>query len=239
MVALARQSAFALSMTAAVWLAGLAAAQPASAQDVLLHAQSPSRTGGRPSDTLFFNDFSLPDGALYADRFRLSQSANIYKLVAWGFFGRRFEDLDPPPPVTETMRVRFYADAGGVPGELRYEEEFLNPPRVFTGFFVALGPARKEYRYDVTLSAGFPVAANTDYWLEVAQIGDLSSRFQWEASNFGEYAFQYPLGAAWQSISGNGQLAYELRTPEPSGVALFLMFAGLMRLRRVRSRRSR
>ncbi|MCK6457919.1 MAG: hypothetical protein L6Q92_15495, partial [Phycisphaerae bacterium] len=127
----------------------------ASAQDVLLHRQLPNRLGGALSDTqaLFSGPNGPVSGQLAADRFRLSQADVIRKLVVWSFFGGQTEQFDPPPPVTETMRVRFYADAGGLPGELRYEEEFLNPPRVFTGFFVSGGPVRKEYRYDVTLSA--------------------------------------------------------------------------------------
>ncbi|MCK6457868.1 MAG: hypothetical protein L6Q92_15220 [Phycisphaerae bacterium] len=237
MVALAPRSAFAFSMTAAVWLAGLAAAQPASAQDVLLHRQAPNRLGGSTSDTLYLRDSGAISSVLSADRFRLTQANVVYKLTAWGYFGRQIEDLDPLPPVTETMRVRFYADAGGVPGELRYEEEFLNPSRVFTGFFVSGGPVRKEYRYDVTLSAGFPVAANTDFWLEVAQIGDLSSRFQWESSTSTTdgFAQQFPIGNPWQYISGIGQLAYELRTPEPGSGALVLS-VGMLMARRTRRR---
>ncbi|MCK6457702.1 MAG: hypothetical protein L6Q92_14375 [Phycisphaerae bacterium] len=237
MVALARRSAFAFSMTAAVWLAGLVAAQPASAQDVLLHRQAPNRLNGVYADTYYLDDFGLPAASLVADRFLLAQSATAWRVVWHGFYGRSFEWLDPAPPSSETMRLQFYADAGGLPGELRYEEEFLNPPRVYTGFQVSGLPTRKEYRYDVTLSAGFPVAANTAYWLAISQVGEAIA-FRWETSSGGELAVRFPPDAPWEVFQGT-QLAYELRTPEQTSAMVVLFGATLMRLRRVRSRCSR
>ncbi|MCK6457261.1 MAG: hypothetical protein L6Q92_12130 [Phycisphaerae bacterium] len=223
-------------MTAAVWLAGLAAAQPAFAQDVLLHRQAPNRLGGISGDTAFYDDFGVLRGSIVADRFRLSAANTTHRVVFWAFYGNIDEDLDPVPPTVETIRVRFYVNAGGLPGELRYEEEFLNPPRVYTGFQVFGLPTRKEYRYDVTLSAGFPVAANTDFWLEVSQVGDPFSTFRWEKSNGGEFAVQYPIGIPWNLVTGAGQFSYELWTPEPTTGALGVL-AWMIVARRARRRR--
>ncbi|MCK6457867.1 MAG: hypothetical protein L6Q92_15215, partial [Phycisphaerae bacterium] len=80
-----------------------------------------------------------------------------------------------------------------------------------------------------------PVAANTDFWLEVSQVGDPFSTFRWETSSGGELAVQAPMGNPWTLISP-GQLAYELWTPEPTTGALGVL-AWMIVARRTRRRR--
>lgn len=220
-----------IAATLVATFAGSAAAQ----LEQVLHSQPPNRLFGYTSDTLVLDDFGNPTGQLIADRFVLNQTAEVTRASWFAFFGGMFE-LDPPPPATETVRVRFWSDAGGLPGVVLAEQSFENPSRTFTGFFVALSPARREYRYNVPLSPGFTAQAGTAYWIEVAQIGDVNSRFRWENSNGGENAVQFPLGTPWR-VTTEGQMAYELRTPEPASLLLIVTAALGGVCRRPRSRR--
>ncbi|MCK6457920.1 MAG: hypothetical protein L6Q92_15500, partial [Phycisphaerae bacterium] len=221
MVALARRSAFAFSMTAAVWLAGLAAAQPASAQDVLLHRQLPNRRFGFTSDTAVINNLGLPDAMISGDRFSLGSSAQVFRLKAWGFYGGQFDEQIEPPPTSETIRVRFYADQSGLPGTMLYQELFLNPSREATGYEIAQGPLPPEYLFTVDLATPFTAVPGVDYWISIVQLDDIASHFRWESSNGGEFAIRYPIDTPWRILSP-GQLAYELWTPEPSTALLFI-----------------
>lgn len=119
---------------------GFGAATPATGQvPMLLHRQAPSRTFGYVSDTSFRNNFGQPDSALVADRFQLAAGGEVCRVVAWAFFGGSYEPFDPPPPATETVRVRFYDESAGLPGAELLSQTFVDPPRAWTGAFVALG----------------------------------------------------------------------------------------------------
>jgi hypothetical protein len=216
------------------WLCAPAAGQV----PMLLHRQPPGRTFGYASDTQFRDDFGRILSALYADRFELAAGGEVCRVVAWAFFGGSYEPFDPPPPASETLRVRFYDEAAGLPGSELLSQTFDNPPRIFTGFTVSGDPRRREYRYEFHLSPCLAAAPGTAYWVEISQISDPDSIFRWEGSNTpGQYAVQFPIGAPWQVVTGSGQIAYELWTPEPT--SLFLAGAGVLGavLRRRRGRR--
>ncbi len=210
---------------AAGWLC---VAQLATAE-TLLHRQAPGRTFGISSDTALLDDFGRPTSELVADKFTLAESADACRVNAWALYGGSDPFLDPPPPATETIRVRVYQDAAGLPGAVLQEELFLNPPRTWTGMFVALSPLRKEHLFELALSDCFAAEGGVSYWLEVAQVGDVQSRFRWENSNTpGEYAVQFPIGDPWHITTGSGQMAYELWTPEPCTGAMLALGFGVM-----------
>ena len=196
-------------------------AHAAEQTDVLLYRQAPGRTWGLPSDTAFIGDSGNPTSRLNADRFSASQSASLTRIQFWGFYGSSLAQQVELPPTGETFRVRIYSSASGAPDAIQYETFAANPSRVATGISMPTGPGPLEYLYNMPLSIGFAIEAKTDYWIEIAQFGTQSSYFRWEQSNTaGEYAFQSPVDNPWQLITGNGQMAYELWTPEPCSVAL-------------------
>lgn len=221
-----------VALAIAVPLAGsrsLAAEQT----DVLLHRQSPNRFSGYYADTAYLDDAGSLSAQLVADRFVISQNSNACRLAWWGFFGGIAPLVDPPPPVSEKMQVTIYEELGGLPGTVLYQQEFLNLARVWTGSFVGLGPLRREYRYDVTLSECVPIEAAKPYWIQIAQTNkDPDSLFRWESSNGGEFAVRFPIDSPYRLITNLGQLSYELTTPEPcSGALLALAFARLLKRR--------
>jgi hypothetical protein len=209
-----------LILTAMVLLAPLAAA------DTLLHRQPPGRTFGISSDTEYLDDFNRPTGALIADKFNLAPGVDtcVARVTAFAFFGGTGV-VDPGPPATETIRVRLLADVAGLPAEPPlYEAYFQDPARVWTGFLINIAGARKEYRYELPLPHCFEAVPGTDYWLEVAQMGDINSLFRWEHSNTaGGFAVQFPLETPWRLSANPSQLAYELWTPEPCSGALLAL----------------
>jgi len=207
-----------------------AAAHAATQTDILLYRQAPDRGFGFESDTLATNDFGQPTAELVADTFSLAQPACIARVVGFGFYGGGDSILDPLPPVTETIRVRFYSDVAGLPGELLSEAIFLDSPREWTGATVGVSPRRKEYRYQFDLPLCFPADTETPYWIEIAQIGDADSLWRWESANGGEFAVRFPIDTPYRIVHGLGQLAYELRTPELSslnsvGLAVMVLLA--------------
>jgi len=196
--------------------------------DTLLHRQVPWPSSGVTSDTLYTDDVGHTTGAQLADSFSLAQPASICRINWWGFYGGFEEFMDPLPPATESMRVRFYTDSAGLPGEVLQESTFVNANRTWTGRFVALSPLRKEYLYQADLPQCLAVLNGTIYWLEVAQIGDVTSRFDWESSNIaGGFAQRFPLDEPWElSSPARSQLSYELWTPEPASGALLVLGCG-------------
>ena len=176
-----------------LWLAGMAAtwmacalASPARADPkgpgelfrdpVLAFEHLPTRYGGLGSDTDFINMYGNPSWQQLADDVMLGTSALISQASFWGFY-----DQDNPP-ATEMMRLRFYAPrpADGLPGDVLYEESFVNPTRTATGYRVSTGVGPYEYLYDVSLTTPFTLAANTTYWVEFLQMGDRSTHYRWE-----------------------------------------------------------
>ncbi len=194
--------------------------------DILLHRQAPGRTFGLTSDTSYLDDSGNPTGALHADGFTLAAPASVCRMKAWGFYGSSLAQTPEPAPPNETIRVRVYEDLDSLPGAIVYESIVSNPSRMATGFSVATGSGPPEFLYDVPLQGCFLAQAQTTYWIEFAQLGLLESRFRWENSNTaGGYAIQFPIGTPWH-VNNNGQMAYELWTPEPCSGALLALGCG-------------
>ena len=206
--------------------------------------QVPHPYGGFGSDTEFPDGFGLPTWQRMADDVMLPTSSQIERVVWYGFFGGTF----PPtgswyPPETETMRVRFlHADpTAGLPDEsnVLYEESFLNPFHEWTGRYVNLGSSmRPEYRYQVDLGLPVLLAEETEYWVEIVQVGDIESTFRWESSA----GSTTPLAAInqslpyWRYTQNNYNNAFQLwAIPEPSSLwFLSLMAGGVLLCRRGR-----
>lgn len=193
--------------------------------DVIVE-QLPTRSGGPASDTAFRDSVGRPMWAQIADNILLTQATSAGHLEWYGFYGA-YQETHDPPTGDETMRVRFYAtrEADGLPGDILYEESFLNPSRTATGFTVLDAP---EFLYSVDLSSPVVLDAETLYWLEVVQVGDLESHFRWEAG-YGlvpQHATIWTLYPYW--AYNTGSQAFRLSTvPEPSVLALLGFGIGL------------
>lgn len=218
-----------------VWLVPLLlgpVALAAEQTDILLHRQAPGRTFGYDADTLNRDDSGQPSGQFVADRFELAAAGAVCRVRWWSFYGSSLAQELEPPPAHETIRVRFYGDRSGLPGDLLREFTFFDPPRQATGVSIPTGVGPLEYVYNVDLPVCLPAQSGTTYWLEIAQLGDIDSRFRWEASNNGEFAVRFPIDTPYRLINNLGQLSYELRTPEPcSGALLGLALAYLLNRR--------
>ncbi len=201
----------------------------AARADTLLHRQAPGRTWAWDADTLNHTESGLPSGQLVADKFILNTDLPVCRILWWGAYGSSLDQVPEPAPTTETMRIRFMEDAGGLPGQVLDNFVIVNPLRQATGFSIATGPGPPEYRYTAELSSCLAPQTGVAYWLEIAQFGDQTSRFRWEASNTGgEFAVRFPIDTPYRLVGGLGQLAYELRTPEPCSGALMALAAGYL-----------
>ena len=198
----------------------------------------PFPTGGPASDTGFRDDFGIQFWQQLADDFVLSQDAVIRHVTWWGFFGSSFTSPAEQPPVTQTMRVRFY-DAriqDSLPGTVLFEETFVDPSYAWTGRQVLTGAVPNEYKFDVDLTTPFSLTASTPYWLEIVQDGATNSLFRWEFSRSAEvngHAFVNSASGDWRSSQSlTSDLAFQLSTiPEP-GTATLLLLGSSLALRR-------
>jgi len=201
-------------------LAALAFCAPAAGQLVLVD-HPPHNSGGPAADTLFINSMTGQQmSQQVADDFTLPSDAWAGSLSWHGFYGG-FQQDHQPPAGDETMRVRFYeARSGdGLPGDVIYEESFLNPSRTWTGRNVLVALNVPEFLFEVTLSSPIPLRGGQRYWLEVVQAGILSSTFRWEYSLAGEAGFSavYTGLSDWLFINSTGGLAFRLyEVPEPA-----------------------
>ncbi|MFH1417213.1 MAG: hypothetical protein ABII12_02885 [Planctomycetota bacterium] len=120
--------------------------------DIVVDHQ-PRRFGGTASDTLFYDYYGFEVWQQLADDFLLDSSVTIRRASWWGFY-----HLNEPPPVVETMRIRFYdaRPSDGLPGTVLYEETLLNPSRTATGEIVS------SYRPLAYFSAGNAHPGNID-----------------------------------------------------------------------------
>ncbi len=160
-----------------------------------------------------------------ADDFMLAEAADVIKVNAWGFYA------EISPPATETMRVRFYGarPTDGLPdeGNILYEESFLDPPRTATGNLVLADVTADEFFFEFDLSTSAQLEAETLYWLEVVQIGDIDSRFRWEFSLADQngQAVINPGLPDW-TVGLTSDTAFQLVIPEPP--ALGMLVFGLL-----------
>jgi len=217
-------------------------AAPGQAQIVVDH--QPIQSGGPAADTEFLDMIGQPNSQRLADNFMIPAPGPnpppipITEIAWWGFY-----DQDNPP-LTETMRVRFYGvrPSDGLPDEqnILYEQSFLNPSRVATGKVVFVGELPLEYFYHVNPTVPPQLTAETPYWLEVVQLGDIETAFRWEtsAADMDGHAFINPLVVDWQYTmpATLGDLAFQISTiPEPCTLGLIMI--GLIGLARKRRRR--
>jgi hypothetical protein len=202
-------------------------------QAELVIDNQPTRVGGLFSDTEFVDDFNQELFQRVADDLTLAEPAVIRRAGFWGFYNLN------NPPATETIRMRFYGarPGDGLPDEsnIVYEESFLNPSRTATGHIVFVGIGPLEYFYEVDMSSPVSLAADTPYWLEIAQIGDIDTAFRWEFSGLGSIG----LAAVntnvpdWQLTNFDADNAYQLSTiPEPTTASMLAMGILHMVLRR-------
>ncbi|MEE8170921.1 MAG: PEP-CTERM sorting domain-containing protein [Phycisphaerae bacterium] len=182
----------------------------------------PSQAGGPAADTEYLNSFGDQRWQLLADDIFLSSLATIRQVKWWGFY-----DQDNPP-ASESFRVRFYdaRPSDGLPGNILFEEAFLNPSRTMTGEIISVGIGPHEYFYEVDLVTPFAADASTPYWIEVTQLGDVSTLFRWEtsAADLSGFAFMNTDFADWTDPGAVSDLAFQLSTiPEPSTVLLLMI----------------
>jgi len=196
---------------------------------------SAQRGVGIASDSLFHTGGLDPTWQRIADDFRLDAAATIRHITWWGYY-----TLDIVPTV-ETMRFRFYEarPGDGLPGDYFFEESVVNPPRSPTGVMVPEPPGTvgraEEHQFEVNLATPLSVDANTPYWLEIVQVGDLDTRFLWSGANAEDTskASINPSVPDWQLRPGITDSAFQLSTiPEPATLAFIALGMGLVPARR-------
>lgn len=212
---------------------------PASA--TIIVDQQPAQLGGYGSDIDFLNSFGDPVWQQIADNVRLSQPSVVRRVGFWGFYGGDDQNHQPPAG-TETLRVRFYGSRAGdgLPDDsnILFEQTYVNLGRAATGKTIAVDGRPAEYFYQADLDDELSLLGNTNYWLEIVQLGDQSSHFRWE-TGFGAvpgFAFAGNLTSGeWHTTSGS--LAFQLSSiPEPSTGLLSLGTISLFLARRVHRR---
>jgi hypothetical protein len=191
--------------------------------------QLPTRLGGLGSDTAFRDYVGRPIWSQTAENLLISEPAVVGSIEWYGFYGG-YEQSHNPPTGDETMRIRFYAARpdDSLPGDVLYEQNFLNPSRTATGANVVCDVLAPEFFYAVDLPSPLSLAAGTPYWLEIVQINDLESHFRWEAG-YGlipEHATRWTSLPEWQFNTGS--LAFRLIVPEPQGFVLIMAGSVLM-----------
>ena len=204
--------------------------------DILVDHQ-PHPYGGLGSDTLFTAPSGRPVWQLVADDFTLAAPDQAVSVNFWGFYN------EDNPPAVETMRIRIEAArlSDGLPDDnnILSESTVQNPSRMATGRFVLADVGAHEYIYTASLSAPVSLGAGTTYWLEVAQIGDITTDFRWEDSvaDFNGVAAVNSIHADWQDTfpAVSADAAFRLISPEPaSSVMLALGLPSLAWRRRSR-----
>jgi len=206
------------------------AVPPAPTEAGILVDHSTNRTYCSFSDTLLG-----PSGTLQwqqtADDIMLDTAATIRHVTWWGLY------LDDVVPSVETMRIRFYdaRPGDGLPGDVRFEQNLLNPSRAATGVIIpAILPGSTltaaEYRFEADLPA--PISLNTDtpYWLEIVQVGDIDTVFGWRGASIEETgrAVKNPIYYRDWLLDDGFDMAFQLSTiPEPCTLALIVLGARL------------
>jgi hypothetical protein len=207
---------------AAPRLLGLFSPATAMGQIIVVDHQ-PHPFGGLGSDTLFLGPGGQPVWQRVADDFILANDYEIGTVRWWGFYNA------DNPPTTETMRIRFYGarPGDGLPddGNILYETSVQDHTRTWTGRIVATGIGPREYLFQSALPTPIFLDAGTKFWLEIAQIGDLSTHFRWEFSTaqLNGQAFINDLTNEWRSTLPGGTVdtAFQLITvPEPAASLL-------------------
>lgn len=206
--------------------------QPHGPADGVVVNHQPLNSGGLGSDSLFVD---FPNSQFVADNFTAPSSVIIRRIGWHGFY-----DLNVEPAGNETIRLQIYLPrpSDGLPGDVIYSQEFLNPSRVWTGRTILTSAAPREYQYQVDLASGVPIVQSQVYWLEIAGIGDIGSAFRWEVSDtpiLDGFAFKNPITVDWRSTVPDAIVnnSFQLSTiPEPSALCFCLVVAFLLTRRR-------
>ncbi|MCB9852486.1 MAG: PEP-CTERM sorting domain-containing protein [Phycisphaerales bacterium] len=209
-------------------------AGPADMNDLIVVDHQPTYAGGGASDTRFYNMFDEERWQRVADDFELDAISQIGTVRWFGFYY-----LDNPP-TDELFHIRVYgARVGdGLPDDnnIIYEQDVANPLRIATGERVAVSVGPYEYLYESTLNSAVLLQADTQYWLEIYQIGDLDPAFLWEFSQAdgNGLAFINATTIDWRATSSlTSDTAYQLiAVPEPDSLLAFLLAAAAMGFRR-------
>jgi hypothetical protein len=142
-------------LCASITLLSAGSQQAGAGPGELIVNHQPHPFGGLASDTELRDDFGVPFWQRVADDIVLGQSASVGHIKWWGFYGSSFQSPPPAPPATETMRIRLYdaRPSDGLPGDVLFQEQFLNPLRTPTGQIVAVGAGPPEYVFQVDLAS--------------------------------------------------------------------------------------
>ncbi|MBI5762990.1 MAG: hypothetical protein HZA51_05645 [Planctomycetes bacterium] len=207
-----------------------ALSQAAHAGIIVDHQPFP--TGGPGSDTQYVTTLGQTSWQWLADDFVWATNEQLTHVNYWGFYNA------DNPPIHETFRLRLYLprSSDGLPGQVIHEEVILNPNRTATGREIQVGITPNEYFFEAPLVAPVTLNANDRYWLEVVQVGDITTHFRWETSvteNNG-LAFLNRNVPDWAFTDTQGDLAFQLISPEPTSLVLF----GAACIMRTRSRRT-
>lgn len=96
-----------------------------------------------------------------------------------------------------------------------------------TGRLIATGILPHEYRYQANLDSPVGLDAGAKYWLEVVQIGDITTHFRWEdsVSDLDGVAGINSIHNYWLSTlpGGPADAAYQLISPEPASLAMLAL----------------
>lgn len=203
----------------------VAAVLTAPARADIIFDHQPHPYGGPSSDTLFTTAFGQPYWQRLADDFVLGSADQAIGLTYWGFY-----DADNPP-ATETMRIRILRARAGdlLPDENNVVSEttIQNPSREATGRIIQVGIGPHEYRYQASLVSPVDLEAATKYWIEVVQIGDITTKFRWEDSvtDLDGISFINPAVVDWRSSlpGAPADTAFQLISPEPASVVLLAL----------------
>lgn len=200
----------------------------AQAQFIVGH--QPTLAGGPSSDTAFLLQ-GVPFAALTANRVQIAAPATAHWVRWWGFYHQ------DNPPAHEVMRIRILEPrpGDGLPGAVLLEELSAATIRTATGRRVSQAGEPREYLYKLELAQPFALAPGVPYWIEIAQIGDITTLFRWETGFGGDgiRAVSEPGLNDWRPVPGD--VAFELLVPEPTSVLMLAGVLGVMTRRRRRA----
>lgn len=204
--------------------------QAANAGIVVDHQPHPY--SGPGSDTLFTSGFGPPIWQWIADDFIWSTGEEMTQVNFWGFY-----NADNPPNM-ETFRIRLYSPRllDGLPGNVVHEEMIQNPTRAWTGHQIAVGILPREFFFEAPLSVPVSLAVNGRFWLEVVQVGDLTTNFRWETSVTDDNGHGYLNSVVpdWRVAVNGADQAFQLISPEPTSATLFVISFSLLIAKRSR-----
>ena len=181
------------------------------------------------------NSMEDPEMYICADDFECNSPLPVHDVHWWGSY---WAGQDPQP--IDGFVIRFFDDAGGLPGPKVYEQYITGPSNeTFYGF--SPYDNTNVYQYDCVLPEPFDQVPGRIYWLSVSvdQGWDDTPYWGWHtsAADFLSDAMQaeQPEPWAWNPIIDE-DFAFELTVvPEPSTVVSLVLAAaigGLMLLRR-------